>query len=156
MSELHKNHTTYIGLGTNLGDKVNNIRMAIQSINKSIGSVNAVSSLIETPPFGFESVNMFVNAVCRVQTEYLPHDLLTQLKQIEKEMGRTQKSVNGIYMDRVIDLDILLYDNIVLDDGNLQIPHPHLHKRDFVIQPLAEIAPDLIHPILWKKMKDLL
>lgn len=132
-------HTVYLGLGSNLGDKRKNIADAIEKIGESVGEVVRQSTLYDTSPWGFESSNMFVNAVVCVDTSLSPHGVLEATKKIERGMGRTNKSVNRIYHDRTIDIDILLYDDLHLEDDDLIIPHPLMAERDFVMKPLREI-----------------
>lgn len=148
-------HDVYLALGTNLGDKKKNIQSAIEQIQLRIGKVIALSSLYETKPVGFDSENSFLNAACRVSTKLDPLEVLEYAQVIEHEMGRKSKSVNQAYSDRIIDIDLLLFDSDVVEYPHLVIPHPHLHERDFVLTPLAEIAPDLYHPVLQKTMLEL-
>lgn len=129
----------YLSLGSNLGDKEENIREAIRNIDELIGRVVRQSALFVTEPWGFTSPNTFVNAAVCCHTLLSPHALLAATQRIERQMGRTEKSVNGHYKDRIIDIDILLYDNITVDDPDLKIPHPLMQERDFVIRPLREI-----------------
>lgn len=138
---------TYLGLGSNLGsDKTQNIRQAIRLINEQAGRVLACSSFIESTPWGFCSDNMFLNAVIAIDTPHSPHKLLDITQSIERGMGRTHKTFDQDYTDRIIDIDILLYGNTCINDSILIIPHPFLLKRDFVYAPLLEIAPDIIYP----------
>lgn len=132
-------HKVYFSLGSNLGDRKHNIRHAVELIDERIGAVERVSSLYETEPWGFSSDNMFVNAAVCVSTSLAPHAVLEATQAIEREMGRKIKSVNGQYHDRIIDIDILLYDDIKIDEPDLKIPHPFMHERDFVMKPLREI-----------------
>jgi 2-amino-4-hydroxy-6-hydroxymethyldihydropteridine pyrophosphokinase len=133
-----ENHIAYLGLGSNLGNKKNHIRQAIRKIEELVGTVERQSALYETEPWGFSSENMFVNAVIRVLTDLTPMQLLHVTQQIEREMGRkTKTSVS--YTDRPIDIDILLYDDITMDEPELKIPHPLMQMRDFVMVPLREI-----------------
>lgn len=141
-------HDIYLALGSNLGDKKKNIDLAIAQIELHIGRVTALSSLYETLPVGFDSENSFLNAACRVSTRLQPLEVLKSTQLIEKKLGRKSKSVNDIYSDRIIDIDLLLFDNEIIEYPHLVIPHPHLHERDFVLTPLMEIAPDVYHPIL--------
>lgn len=137
----------YLGLGSNLGhDKALNLHQAISHINEQAGRVLACSSFIESEPWGFNSSNTFINAVVAVDTTHTPCTLLHITQSIEREMGRTHKTIDGNYTDRIIDIDILLYGNHCIDDATLTIPHPHLLKREFVYAPLLEIAPDIIYP----------
>ena len=133
-------HQVYLGLGSNLGDKVWNLREAIRLLDERIGSVTRQSSFIETEPWGFESANSFMNAVVLCLTEKTPREVLTLTQQIEHDMGRKTKSVSGGYADRTIDIDILLYDDLTVDEPDLKIPHPLMYQRDFVMMPLREIT----------------
>ena len=145
-------HTTYLSLGTNLGDKEHNLVSAITEIGRRIGPVRAQSAFLATEPWGFESENTFLNAAIRVETELSPHALLKVTQQIERDMGRTQKSTVNCqlstancqlstvnYHDRIIDIDILLYDDLHINTPKLTIPHPLMYERDFVLIPLKEI-----------------
>lgn len=132
-------HKVYLSLGSNLGHKEENIRKAISLIGERVGLVLRQSSLISTEPWGFESDNRFVNAAVLCETVLLPREVLLATQQIERELGRTHKSVDGHYADRLIDIDILLYDDLRVDEPDLQIPHPLMLKRDFVMIPLREI-----------------
>lgn len=145
----------YLGIGTNLGDKDKNLKRAVKFLSLHIGKLISVSSFFSSEPWGFESDNNFRNAVVLLETEMLPLQVLHKTQEIEKEMGRKEKSNARQYSDRIIDIDILFYDNLVLNTSELKIPHPLLQKRDFVLSPLAEIAPDLVHPILNKTIRTL-
>jgi 2-amino-4-hydroxy-6-hydroxymethyldihydropteridine diphosphokinase len=129
----------YLGLGSNLGDKCLHLRTAINEIEKRIGHVECQSAFVETEPWGFESDNTFVNAVVRVDTALSPLDLLKETQTIEREMGRTHKTVDGKYSDRIIDIDILLYGDVEINLPELVVPHPRMHERDFVMKPLEEV-----------------
>ena len=133
-------HTVYLGLGSNLGNREENLRGALFEIASSVGVVEAVSSFIVTEPWGFESTHTFVNAVCRVQTRLSPMEVLDATQAIERNLGRTKKSMDGVYSDRLIDIDILLYDDLKMDTPRLIIPHPLMAQRDFVKIPLAELG----------------
>jgi 2-amino-4-hydroxy-6-hydroxymethyldihydropteridine diphosphokinase len=146
--------TAYLGLGTNLGEKNKQIATAVKLLKERAGTILALSSLYESKPWGFESPNEFLNIVLAVETRSSPFKLLHITRQIERDMGRREKS-NGSYHDRIIDIDILLYENIILHTEQLTLPHPFMHKRSFVITPLAEIAPQLIHPVLKKTVSEL-
>ena len=151
----------YIGLGTNLGDKEQNLRDAVQKINEQIGKVISLSAFYVTAPWGFDSENSFLNAAVRIETPLSPLELLQATQHAERELGRTKKSTNGKYNDRVIDIDILLYEDCILSltsssGSTLNLPHPLMTERDFVMRPLAEIAPELVHPILGKTMQEIL
>ena len=133
----------YLGIGTNLGDHTDNLCRAVDLIDEQAGHVLACSSFIETEPWGFSSDNPFLNAVLKIDTLHTPHELLRITQAIERTMGRTHKSINGNYSDRIIDIDILLYEDVVVNDAELTIPHPLIWKRSFVYEPLLEIAPHL-------------
>ena len=135
-------HEAYLGLGTNLSDKHANILKAIDEIEKLIGTVVRQSAFYETAPWGFDSPHQFVNAAVCVQTKLSPRELLATTQGIERLMGRKEKSVDGQYHDRIIDIDILLYDEVHIDEPDLKIPHPLMHERDFVMVPLREILSD--------------
>ena len=129
----------YLSLGPNLGDKRKNIAEAIKNIGELVGDVVRQSALYETEPWGFRSDNRFVNAAVCVDTQLSPRRLLEVTQRIEREMGRTLKSDGGEYHDRIIDIDILLYGDLHIDEPDLKIPHPLMHERDFVMTPLNEI-----------------
>lgn len=133
----------FLSLGSNLGNKEQNIVNAITTIGSDVGIVRKVSQFIETSPQGFVSENSFLNAAILIITCLKPLELLEKLQQIEIQLGRSSKSIDG-YADRVIDIDILLYDNAVVDLPQLKIPHPSMMERDFVLIPLREIAPNLL------------
>lgn len=145
-------HTTYIALGTNLGERLNNLRVAIQSMPPEI-TVLVESQVYETPPWGYEDQPAFLNMVVRAETGLEPKPLLKYLKQLEARLGR-EKSVR--WGPRLIDLDILFYDDLVIDTPPLIIPHPRLHERAFVMVPLADVAIDYVHPVLGKFIWELL
>ena len=146
----------YLGLGTNLGDKEANLNVAIEEIRKRVGEITSLSAFYATEPWGFDSQNSFLNAVCKAHTTLSPFEVLSTTQAIEKDLGRIRKSVGGQYSDRPIDIDILLYDGLVLNTPELVIPHPLMHKRLFVMEPLTEIAPELVHPMLHRSMKEIL
>ena len=145
-------HTVYIALGTNLGDRLANLRAAIESMPPDV-VVRAESPIYETPPWGYENQPPFLNMVVKAETELSPGPLLRYLKQLEVALGREQ---NFRWGPRLIDLDILFYDDRVIDTPPLIIPHPRLHERAFVLVPLADLAPDLIHPVLQRSINALL
>ena len=137
-------HKVFLGLGSNLGDREENIRKAISLIGERVGLVIRQSSLIETEPWGFESDNKFLNAVILCETTFTPRQLLRATQKIERELGKlrkhsTRRTPLSIYHDRPIDIDILLYDDLTIDEPDLKIPHPLMHERDFVMIPLKEI-----------------
>ena len=131
-------HKVYLGLGSNLGNRESNINRAIQLIEERVGLVSRRSSLIETKPWGFESNHSFLNAVVLCHTEKTPREVLMLTQRIERELGRKSKTTRQ-YADRPIDIDILLYDDLTVDDPDLKIPHPLMRERDFVMIPLREI-----------------
>ena len=132
-------HKVYLGLGSNLGNRKENLACAVRLIGESVGKVLRISTFIETEPWGFESENTFMNGVVLCETELPPREVLCATQKIEREMGRKKKSTVGGYADRCIDIDILLYDDLRVDEPDLQIPHPLMMKRDFVMIPLREI-----------------
>lgn len=145
-----------MSLGSNLGDKKENLMRTIEKLSSALGTPAAVSSIIETEPWGFTSANSFFNCVAAFDTTLSPTEILHITQETEREMGRTAKSVNGEYKDRIIDIDILLYGDETINTENLTIPHPLMHKRLFVLEPLAQIAPRHLHPTLKKTIAELL
>ena len=141
-------HTVYLGLGSNIGDREAYINRAIQLIDERVGPVLRRSSLIETEPWGFESDNKFLNGVICCETQFTPRRLLKMTQQIERDLGKNKMHATRryntarcpAYKDRPIDIDILLYDNLTVDEPDLKIPHPLMHVRDFVMIPLKEIT----------------
>lgn len=144
----------YLGLGTNIGHRRRNLITAAALLAEKAGDVLALSGFYETEPWGFESDNCFLNAAVRLNTSLSPAELLRVTQEIEKELGRTEKS-DGTYRDRIIDIDILLYGDRIVEMPGLTIPHPLMHERKFVMDPLAEIAPAVVHPVLGERMTDL-
>lgn len=134
-----RQHKVYMSLGANLGDRKGNIKLAIKQISELIGPVVRQSALIETAPWGFNSANTFINAAVCSETSLSPREVLQATQGIERGLGRTTKSIDGQYHDRLIDIDILLYDDLHVNEPDLVIPHPHMNERQFVMQPLSEI-----------------
>lgn len=144
----------YMSLGTNIGHKRRNMITAAALLAERVGDVLALSDFHETAPWGFASENIFLNAAVKLETALSPLELLYATQQIEVELGRTDKS-NGTYHDRIIDIDILMYDELVLKTPELTLPHPLMHERKFVMDPLMEIAPFVVHPVLKERIIDL-
>jgi 2-amino-4-hydroxy-6-hydroxymethyldihydropteridine diphosphokinase len=132
----------YLGLGSNLGDKIENIEQALVLIHAEIGVITKKSTYYFSQPQGFVSENDFVNSVVKVATYFSPFEVLNAIERMEKELGRTSKS-NGFFQDRLIDIDILYYNNEIIRTDFLVIPHPFIFQRDFVHVPLMEILDDL-------------
>ena len=132
-------HLVYFSLGSNLGDKKQNLSTAIKLMEEQIGVLLRQSAFLETEPWGFQSDNSFVNAAICMETPLDPFEVLAKTQEIERELGRTIKSTNGEYHDRIIDIDILLYDDLHINTPQLTIPHPLMEQRDFVMIPLREI-----------------
>ena len=135
----------YLSLGSNLGDREQMLHRAIALIDERVGTVQRVSSFIETEPWGFESEHTFLNAVVMVLTTLSPEQCLKETQQIERELGRKTKSKDGIYHDRPIDIDLLMYGDLKLSTPTLTLPHPRMRERDFVMIPLREILPNTVN-----------
>jgi len=145
-------HTVYIALGSNLGDRPANLRAAVEALAPEV-TVLAESRVYETPPWGYEDQPAFLNMAVKGETDLEPEALLAYLKQIETQLGR-EKTVR--WGPRLIDLDILFYDDLVIESPPLVVPHPRLHERGFVLVPLADVAPEFVHPVLGKRVRELL
>lgn len=143
----------YIGIGSNLGDREANCRRAMELLEKKGILIKKKSSLFETEPWGIKDQPLFLNMAIEIETGLKPGELLKVLKNVENEAGREKTLRWG---PRIIDLDILLYDDIILHEDNLEIPHPFMHERDFVLRPLNEIAPGIKHPLLKMSVNELL
>lgn len=144
----------YLGLGTNLGNKEQNLLLATNGITIEVGEIICQSTNYSSKPWGFESDNNFLNSVVLVETSLTPTELLSKTKQLERVLGRTEKTKRN-FADRIIDIDILLYDNIIMNEVDLKIPHNQLHLRDFVLTPLLELAPNHVHPLFGKTITEL-
>jgi len=142
----------FIGIGSNLGDTIGNCKIALDEI-ENFAEIVRISSLYETEPVGNEDQPNFINSVVEINTDLSPHELLTHLKSIEDKLGRVRGEKWG---PRVIDLDIIFYDDLVMKYDDLIIPHPRAHLRRFVLEPICEIAPDFIHPELETSILELL
>ncbi len=145
----------YLLLGGNIGDRVDNINEAVKEISEIVGDVISKSSLFESEPWGFEHAQNFINQVILVETSLDANTLLETVLEIEKDLGRT-RSNNAGYQGRTMDIDILFFNDEIINTADLIVPHPYLHKRMFTLLPLAEIAGDLNHPTLNKSIKDLI
>jgi len=146
-------YIAYIGIGSNLGNREDNCEKAISLLSENGLNIVKMSSMIETEPWGMPDQPAFINMAVSFKTILSPEKLLALCKKIETDIGRTETIMWG---PRMIDLDILFYDDLVMEKPGLSIPHPHIKDRAFVLKPLAEIAPDLIHPLLKKSIKELL
>jgi 2-amino-4-hydroxy-6-hydroxymethyldihydropteridine diphosphokinase len=145
-------HKVYLALGTNLGDRPGNLRQALQKL-RACANVEQVSRCYETKPVGYEDQPDFLNLTCCITTELAPLQLLRSLRDIEQQMGRQASFRNA---PRPIDIDILLFDDLVVDFPELTIPHPRMSERAFVLAPLADIAPEIVHPILKLTVREML
>lgn len=153
MKDAKSLHTAVLLTGTNEGNLKENLLFAIQKISK-LGSISNTSNLYESEAWGFQSHN-FLNQAILIETNLSPIDLLDALQQIEKDAGRKAKTTLT-YESRVLDIDIIFYDNLIVEDERLIIPHPHMQNRKFVLNPLNEMIPEYNHPVLKKSIKELL
>jgi 2-amino-4-hydroxy-6-hydroxymethyldihydropteridine diphosphokinase len=144
----------FLGIGTNLGNRESNLEEAVARIREYIGPVLDSSSIYETEPWGFHAKDEFLNKVVKVNTELTPSGLLGRILMIESLLGRVRGQVR--YSSRLIDIDILLYEDLIVEEESLKIPHPLLQQRKFVLVPLCEIASEIIHPVLKKSIAELL
>ncbi len=146
-------HFAYVGLGSNLDDRLDHLSWALDAIEGRVGCLTAVSSAYETEPVGVTDQPRFLNAVCRLDTGLGPRALLNAMLEIEVERGRVRTVKDG---PRTLDLDLLMYDGRVMDEPGLQVPHPRMDERAFVLVPLAEIAPELVHPVSGMTAREML
>jgi 2-amino-4-hydroxy-6-hydroxymethyldihydropteridine diphosphokinase len=144
----------YLGLGSNMGLRSENLDRACSLIESELGIITKRSGIYETEPWGMESDQEFLNMAVEIETSLDPFMLLDRIMRIESDMGRPEHKPG--YSDRLIDIDILLYNDQIINNDKLEVPHPHLHERLFVLEALAEIAPDHIHPVFGKTVKVLL
>jgi 2-amino-4-hydroxy-6-hydroxymethyldihydropteridine diphosphokinase len=144
----------FLGIGTNLGNREGNLEQAVAKIEEYIGPILNSSSIFETEPWGFQAKDEFLNLVVKVETELTPSGLLGRIMMIESLLGRVRSETH--YTSRLIDIDILFYEDMILDEETLKIPHPLLHERKFVLVPLCEIDPEMVHPVLKKSISELL
>lgn len=144
MNELH---IVYLSIGSNLGDRISNIEKSFKLITEKIGEIVLSAPIYENPPIGFESTELFLNTCIGIETTLSPNQLLIKTQEIEIELGRTNKSTAQNYSSRIIDLDIIFYDELIIENKNLTIPHKHFRNRNFVLKPLNDITPDLRDPI---------
>jgi 2-amino-4-hydroxy-6-hydroxymethyldihydropteridine diphosphokinase len=148
-------HTAYIAAGSNMGDKVSNCRSGINALSRNGDTVvTACSRYFKTEPVDYLDQDWFVNAVVKVETSLDPYGLLAGLQAIQEAAGRTQDLIR--FGPRILDLDILFYDDLVVSTPELEIPHPRMHKRRFVLVPICDIDPSVVHPVLKKDMTTLL
>jgi len=154
MKNISMGHIVFLGLGSNLGDRKGYLRAAIDAIGESAGEVVSISGIYESEPWGFSSEERFLNMVISLKTEPDPETLLKKLMKIESKLGRVRNGKG--YSSRTIDIDILLYDDLIIDKPDLKIPHPLIQERRFVLAPLCDIAPDITHPVLKKTFAALL
>lgn len=141
---------TFLGLGSNMGDRLQNLEAAKKMISESVGTIFAESPVYETEPLGFESENDFLNMVIGAETALSPSGLMGRILMIESKLGRIRCETK--YSSRTIDIDILLYGEEIYEDESIEIPHPRLHERRFVLIPLSELAPNVLHPVLKKSI----
>jgi 2-amino-4-hydroxy-6-hydroxymethyldihydropteridine diphosphokinase len=144
----------FLCLGSNLGDRAENLKQAELRIVEHVGSIVSVSSVYETEPWGFESESKFLNKVLCIKTDLSPSGLLGRILMIESQLGRIRCETQ--YKSRNIDIDILFYNNDIVKEPALEIPHPRMHERRFALIPIVEIAPDLVHPVLKKTLRSIL
>lgn len=148
---MKENNIVHLSLGTNMGERAKNLQIALDEINK-ITQINKKSKTYQTSPVGFRDQEDFFNMAIEIQTELNPIELIVKLQEIEHKMGRQREIPNG---PRIIDLDIIFFNNQIINNPDLKIPHPRMHKRNFVLEPLNEISPTKKHPLLNQTVEQL-
>ncbi len=146
----------FLSLGSNLGDRISNLKSAASLLSELVGNIIAVGALYETEPWGFESSSWFVNTVIKLETKLNPNEVIQKCISIENQLGRKNNEAEGGYSSRPIDIDILFFNNEIINTSNLIIPHENLHKRKFVLTPLNDIAAKFIHPTINQTVNTLL
>jgi 2-amino-4-hydroxy-6-hydroxymethyldihydropteridine diphosphokinase len=149
--------TFYLNIGSNLGDCTANLHHAIEALESALHTSAQVSSIIESQAWGYSSDNIFYNIGVAIDSDIAPQEMLTITQRIERELGSaSHRNADGSYCDRLVDIDIIAVDDIVVNTPTLTIPHPLMHKREFVLAPMAELAPQWIHPTLHKSVAELI
>ena len=148
--------TVFVLLGSNLGDRELLVNQASKMIGERCGKIVAKSRLYESEPWGFKSEHWFLNQVVKIETALSPDDLMKELLEIEKELGRDRSVPHEGYVSRPMDLDILYFGNEIIDTQMVKAPHPRLHERRFTLLPLCDVAPDFVHPVMKKTNLQLL
>ncbi|MDE7442546.1 MAG: 2-amino-4-hydroxy-6-hydroxymethyldihydropteridine diphosphokinase [Muribaculaceae bacterium] len=149
--------TAYINIGSNMGDRRANIGRAVALISESVGEPSGVSRVVESEPWGYESTNRFLNIGIVVDTDLAPEELLDRLQAVERAISpESHRDANGAYIDRLIDVDLIVYGGAVVDTPRLKVPHPHMAQRRFVLEPLAELLPDWHHPCTGLTVADMM
>jgi 2-amino-4-hydroxy-6-hydroxymethyldihydropteridine diphosphokinase len=152
---VNPHHIAYISVGSNLGHKLENCRKGIANLGRSGNTRLVAQSIVyRTEPIDYHDQDWFVNYVVKIETDLVPLSLLDRLKSIERTAGRKRDRIR--FGPRILDLDIILYDDLVLEDPRLTIPHPRMHKRRFVLKPICDIDPDIKHPVLHRRLQSLL
>jgi len=152
---VKQKHAVYISIGSNIGNKLKNCQNGIAALIKpGLSLLRKQSPFYSTEPVDYKNQDWFINAVIKIQSVFDPYQLLSEIKSIQQGVGRISDPVR--YGPRVLDLDILLYDDLVINSSGLVIPHPRMHKRRFVLKPICDIDPKVVHPVLKKDMRHLL
>jgi 2-amino-4-hydroxy-6-hydroxymethyldihydropteridine diphosphokinase len=152
---VKQKHAVYISIGSNIGNKLKNCQNGIAALIKpGLSLLRKQSPFYSTEPVDYKKQDWFINVVIKIQSVFDPYQLLSEIKSIQQDAGRISDPVR--YGPRVLDLDILLYDDLVINSSGLVIPHPRMHKRRFVLKPICDIDPKVVHPVLKKDMRHLL